>query len=116
MCIVRSPLPSVSVAASNGDVIAPLWSGNSDLPFGVALEDSIEGQLLVDGTDGSSSDAGSKFKFEYFTDDFTDWQASHVSFIPTFGRFDSTIVSWDSQELGRDDYPESEPKTFDQPY
>ena len=83
---------------------------------GVALEDSIEGQLLVDGTDGSSSDAGSKFKFEYFTDDFTDWQASHVSFIPTFGRFDSTIVSWDSQELGRDDYPESEPKTFDQPY
>ena len=83
---------------------------------GVALEDSIEGQLLVDGTDGSSSDAGSKFKFEYFTDDFTDWQASHVSFIPTFGRFDSSIVSWDSQELGRDDYPESEPKTFDQPY
>ena len=83
---------------------------------GVALEDSIEGQLLVDGTDGSALDAGSKFKFEYFTDDFTHWQAPHVSFIPTFGRFDSSIVSWDSQNLGRDDYPESEPKTFDQPY
>ena len=83
---------------------------------GVALEDSIVGQLLVDGTDGSALDAGSKFKFEYFTDDFTHWQAAHVSFSPTFGRFDSSIVSWDSQNLGRDDYPESEPKTFDQPY
>ena len=70
----------------------------------------------LDGTDGSALDAGSKFKFEYFTDDFTHWQAPHVSFIPTFGRFDSSIVSWDSQNLGRDDYPESEPKTFDQPY
>ena len=47
MCIVRSPLPSVSVAASNGDVIAPLWSGNSDLPFGVALEDSAGKSLIV---------------------------------------------------------------------
>ena len=83
---------------------------------GVALEDSITGQLLVNATDGSASDAGSKFKFEYFTDDFTHDSAASVHFSPIFGRFDSTEVSWDSVSLGREEYLESEPKTFDQPY
>ncbi len=64
----------------------------------------------------AASDAGSKFKFEYFTDDFTHDSAASVHFSPTFGRFDSVTVSWDSVSLGREEYPESEPKTFDQPY
>ena len=70
----------------------------------------------MNATDGSASDAGSKFKFEYFTDDFTHDSAASVHFSPTFGRFDSVTVSWDSVSLGREEYPESEPKTFDQPY
>jgi hypothetical protein len=83
---------------------------------GVALEDFIEGQLLINATDGSASDAGSKFKFEIFTDDFTHDSAAFVHFAPTFGRFDSTVPTWDSVSLGKSDWPESAPKTFDQPY
>ena len=41
MCMVRSPAPSVSVAASRADVIPPSCIGNIDLPFGVALVDSV---------------------------------------------------------------------------
>jgi hypothetical protein len=96
------------------------WTRSSDITVseygGVALEDSIIGQLLINGTDGSSTDAGSKIKFEYFTDDFILDSTAHTGYWPTLGRFDSTAVSWDSQSLGRDDYPESTPKTFDQPY
>ena len=47
MCMVKSPFPSVSVEASRADVIAPLCSGNTDLPFGVPLEVSAAKSLIV---------------------------------------------------------------------
>ena len=41
--MVKSPFPSVSLAASRYDPVNPsLAIGNSDLPFGVALDDSAE--------------------------------------------------------------------------
>ena len=40
MCMVKSPLPSVSVPASNVPS-ETVWIGNTDLPLGVAFEDSV---------------------------------------------------------------------------
>jgi hypothetical protein len=45
--MVKSPAPTVSVAASRAEVIAPPCSGNNALPFGVDLEDSDAKSLTV---------------------------------------------------------------------